>query len=467
MVDRNPLSVCRIGCGLILLIGCTFAVAQEQPELLLPAPGNQPSRTVDSSNLKAANWSSINQPFVPSPPADPKQKVEPKKANEPKAKEEPKEASSNQFAGATEAGTQPGEMFNPTMFGDLIGVFSCRIVTVPGQFTTIPITGTSTTNNNATSTTVFSIPVSGSSGGSGGVPIPPSVQQVVVTTNTITGATTTSVGSISQPVTTKICGIPVVSGGYAGFKVSDNDTPRPVDRFYMSYNYFGDVNRSQMPSFAQGLNLQQQLFGFEKTFLDGDASFGMRLPYIQLNGMSELQNNVVGDLSLRWKFAWINDPQTGNVFSTGMIMSLPTGNAQSILPDGTSSPSAVLFQPWAGFIYNFPRWYTQGFSSLAIPSDSRDPMIFFNSISAGYWLYRDNSPRSRLKAIVPVIELHLNTPLTNRSMDSAIFFQDQFNLTTGIYTMLRRMTIGVAVGTPLVGPKPYNVEAIGNLNFRF
>jgi len=68
---------------------------------------------------------------------------------------------------------------------------------------------------------------------------------------------------------------------------------------------------------------------------------------------------------------------------------------------------------------------------------------------------------------VPVLEFHLNTPLNHRNVNDTIFFQDQFNITTGAYVTFPRMTMGGAVCVPVVGPRPYDLEAIASLNFQF
>lgn len=301
------------------------------------------------------------------------------------------------FAGATEAGTQPRAMFNPNMFGDLIGIASSRNVLL-GQ----------------------------------------------------------------GPTFTTVRGLPV-TGRYNGFKITDNDNPRPVDRIFFNYNGYQDAGRM---AGIPGMQSHQQLIGFERTFLQGDASFGMRLPFIQITGFDQAEAHVVGDLSVHFKFAWINNRDTGNVLSTGFILTTPTGGGTTILSDGTEAPHSWLLQPWGGWVYNLDRLYLQGFHSVVIPTDSRDPTILFNSVAAGFWLYRNNSDRL-LQGIVPVVEMHINTPLNHRSDTDLIFFTDQVNLTGGGYIVFPRMTIGGAVGIPLAGPRPYDVEAIASLNFRF
>src|SRR5262249_42885564 len=157
-----------------------------------------------------------------------------------------------------------------------------------------------------------------------------------------------------------------------------------------------------------------------------DASIGLRLPFIQVNGFADAEAHIIGDLSLILKYAWINDWQTGNVFSTGLVVTLPTGGGTTLLSEGFNAPHSTLFQPWAGFIYNMERAYLQGFSSVVIPTDAHDPTIFFNSLAAGYWLYRDMEARW-LTGVVPVVEMHINTPLNHRADTDPIFFKDQLN----------------------------------------
>jgi hypothetical protein len=303
------------------------------------------------------------------------------------------------LAGGTEAGTQPRPMFNPNVFGDLIGINSTRVVTLGNGATTV----------------------------AHGIPL---------------------------------------AGRYVGFQITDDESPRPVDRVYFKFNGYNSVNQAILPDSIPRMSAQQELIGFEKTFLQGDASIGMRLPFNQLNGFSDAEAHVVGDLSVIFKFAWINDRNTGNVFSSGLILTLPTGGGSAILADGSTAPHSTLFMPWLGYIYNFDRLYLQGFSSVVVPTDSRDPTILFNTLAAGYWLYRNDEDRI-LNGVVPVVEMHLNTPLNHRSPDDLVFFQDQLNLTVGSYFVFPRMTLGGAVGMPLVGPRPYSVEAIATLNFRF
>jgi hypothetical protein len=63
----------------------------------------------------------------------------------------------------------------------------------------------------------------------------------------------------------------------------------------------------------------------------------------------------------------------------------------------------------------------------------------------------------------------LNTPLNHRgSQNDPIGGLDVFDLTSGVTLGLggrAQLTLGLA--TPLTGPKPFDLEAIAQLNWRF
>src|SRR5690606_3525110 len=115
-------------------------------------------------------------------------------------------------------------------------------------------------------------------------------------------------------------------------------------------------------------------------------------------------------------------------------------------------PHSTLLQPWMGYIYNLDGWFSQGFSSIVVPTDDDDVTILFNSVGVGCHLYRN--PRDRwVRALVPVVEVHVNTPLNHRDARGLdVFFRDQVNMTGGMHVVFPRSTLGVAMSSPLVGP---------------
>jgi hypothetical protein len=322
----------------------------------------------------------------------------------------PDTAMQEAFAAAPEAGTEAGASFNPSMFGDLIGVVGRQVVSVPN-----------------------------------GVTLPPGFKRI-----------SGNLAILAAP-------LPVRSA----FKISEQESPRPQNRVYATYHYYDNTDQALRGPGVPASNLHREILGFEYVLGNQrNASIGMRLPFFQLRGNDAIQDSQLGDLNVLLKYAFINDRQTGNVLSTGMVITTPTGPGLQIAGQSTINP--LVLQPWLGFIYNpSPNWYLQGFSSLAVPFDARDVTLFFNSLALGYWLYRDDSPpgvsQGMVTGIVPVAEFHLNTPLTHRGLNSSnpIVFSDSLNFTGGCYIFLRGLRLGAAVGLPLTGPQPYDFEASG------
>jgi hypothetical protein len=352
------------------------------------------------------------------------------------------------FAQASEAGTQPASTFNPNMFGDNLGPYYTRMEST-GFRTTTRIVGFQDRVIGVRDRVVID-PSTGQS---------TTVREPIVVREPIT--VTTSNGGVDRVQ------LPI-PGRYNGIKVQDNESPRPVDRVYYAYNFFYAVNRSLNPDIAR-INAQRQTIGFEKTFLDENASIGIRLPFVRIFGPGSVDSQVIGDLTVLTKFALINDYNTGDVFSIGFNVTAPTGGGGTfILVDGSEAPHSTLLQPWAGYLVNRGNFYTQGFNSVVVPTDSRDPTILFNSLAFGYWMYRNAQDRL-LSGFVPAVEVHVATPLTHRgSSDSQIIgFADQVNLTYGTYFVFPRSTLGIALCSPLAGPRPWQLEAMLNFNFRF
>ena len=66
-----------------------------------------------------------------------------------------------------------------------------------------------------------------------------------------------------------------------GLKISENQSPAPQDRVFYTFNFFAEVNQHLNQKFeasVDGLRVYREVLGFEKTFHDGDGSFGVRLP---------------------------------------------------------------------------------------------------------------------------------------------------------------------------------------------
>ncbi len=242
------------------------------------------------------------------------------------------------------------------------------------------------------------------------------------------------------------------------FKIAENESPRPQDRVFFTYNYFNDVRLGPEPTTSDiHIDVHREVIGFEKTFLGGDVSVGLRLPFSTVNqtffGDSTSETNF-GDLSVITKYAFYNNRETGNLISAGLSLTLPTETG-----DPESRP--VIFQPFIGGVYNWQNFYLHGFTSIIVPTDSNDSTFLFNDIGAGYFLYR-NRGSSLIKSIAPTLEVHINTPLNNGNQNST-----WVNLTPGIHLQIGQTWITLGAAVPVAGPRPFKIEGIAQLNFRF
>jgi hypothetical protein len=339
-------------------------------------------------------------------------------------------------------GGQPAQGYNNGFNGDFSGIFYSQVVTTT---TTVPQVVGFTQRVVGTTQTVTVDPTTGA--------------RVVTNTPIIVSDPVVVPGTVTH---TQVIRAPV-AGRYQGVMITDNDNPRPVDRVYFGYNFLSDLGASL--NGGAGTDLQRQHVGFEKTFLDGDASFGMRLPFVEQYGQG-ISSRDVGDLTLVFKYAVYNDRQTGDLVSGGLLLTTPTGGGGVILADGSGTPHSWLFQPWGGFVKTLDRLYVMGVSNLIAPSDGRDPLLWGNSLAAGYWLYRSDSDRL-LTGVIPTIEFHSRTPLNHRNPDDLVFVQDQMNITAGVHFRSPRAILSPAVCVPVMGPRPWSIEAMCFANWTF
>ena len=221
---------------------------------------------------------------------------------------------------------------------------------------------------------------------------------------------------------------------YNGLKLADGDSPRPADRAYYNFNRYSDAAGAVNPPGLPELRLTRQIVGVETTLGD-NASLGLRLPFLHLDGDPASELREVGDLTVTGKYALYNDRSTGDVFSLGLSVTLPPGRRRpSVLADGTPAAGGLL-PAWAGGAWSYgdtlSRAWRGGFAGRSdLPGgllrQCRRRVLGVSERS-------DAGPQDR-----PVAELHFNMPITNRREDSQITFNDQVNLTTGVYFQLRR-----------------------------
>ena len=279
-----------------------------------------------------------------------------------------------------------------------------------------------------------------------------------------------------------------VAGG-GPFKIADNESPLPQDRVFFTYNFYDNVHgptqgsdRSTIVSqtvklrgqdfdadiFIPGVatprgDLHRETIGFEKTFLDGSFSLGMRVPFFQQTGASELSDSDLGNMTFIVKYAPYLDRQAGSGISTGLAVTVPTGPAVQTTHGDLHS---TYLQPFLGYQMAMDRLLVFGFFSVAVPSEAEDVTLMFNDVGVGYRMFEGRG--GMVTGIVPALEAHVTTPLNHRAVTDSVQGIDLVVLTGGVHVGLgERSMLTLGVATPVSGPRLFDVEAIVQFNLRF
>ncbi|MFO0888049.1 MAG: hypothetical protein U0790_02765 [Isosphaeraceae bacterium] len=261
-----------------------------------------------------------------------------------------------------------------------------------------------------------------------------------------------------------------------GFKIADNQYPRPVDRVWVNFNYYDDVNggiNEVLRAPIKGMQVYREVFGLEKTILDQQASIGFRLPLQTLTIMSDFPglggtHTSTGNFSSFFKYAIYDDGP--NFLSVGLDLTFPTGPKTFAGYPTILGINAMEIQPFVGYIFQRGRVYVQGFNSIMVPLDQRLATMYYCDIGLGYYVYRSRDPRSLLSFLVPTFETHLNQPLNwaglqPRYIGSTPTVVDlTFALNVGL---ANRAVLSAAYVRPVTGPMPFGGEFALMLNVPF
>jgi hypothetical protein len=295
---------------------------------------------------------------------------------------------------------------------------------------------------------------------------------------------------------------------FGAFKVAENESPIPRDRVFAYYNHYTGVlgvvegstlSTATLPPDTAGnsfpaltytgntirFDVYREVIGFEKTFFDGQASVELRVPFFQTGGIpvsttgvstapdgsgdtfnAPINSNLdaesnVGDMTVVLKYAPYLNRDTGNAVAVGLAVTIPTGPT---IPTANGNANCWLFQPYVGFLYNFgTNWYAEGYSSVAIPTNSNTDLLLFEDIGVGYWLYQGNS---FLTGIVPTVEFHAN--IAPNDKECIGYNTNELDITAGVHAIFNRRAILTLAGSiPVSGPLPYTFEGIIQLNYMF
>jgi hypothetical protein len=240
------------------------------------------------------------------------------------------------------------------------------------------------------------------------------------------------------------------AGGSRRVKISENDSPIPVDRVFFNYNHFHNVFQlSEQLTFPPGLPptirqvpIDRYTVGVEKTMAEGQYSVELRLPF---NGTFDEQLQTVGvdggnigNLALVFKSLIYSDEEAA--VGAGLGVDTPTGS-DSIGRIGQTNirfnNQSLHLLPYIGFLVapGDPTWgwndgvFLSGFAQIDIATDGNsvnllppggtgarslgkfnEQNLAFLDLGLGYWLFR-NPYAERLTGLAVVSELHYTTSL--------------------------------------------------------
>lgn len=255
------------------------------------------------------------------------------------------------------------------------------------------------------------------------------------------------------------------------FKISENMSPRPQDRVFYNFNYYDNLNatlnkRFQVP--ITSIKGYRNVWGFEKTFNDGNGSFGIRVPLNTVTANSTSPSiktptsTAMGDMTIFGKYILEQNKKTGSLVSVGLAITPRTGPGRFAGAPYLFGLNTTYVQPYIGFIWNKGRFYLQGFSAFDFAVSTNDVSLMYNDIGMGYFIYRSKDNQSFLTALAPTFELHVNSPLNHRDVFNRLDFAgtpDVVNLTYGLNCEFRRQSIlTFAVVTPVSSPRPFDIE---------
>ena len=271
-------------------------------------------------------------------------------------------------------------------------------------------------------------------------------------------------------------------GGDRIFKIVENMSAFPTDRVFFNYHAFTNAVTSAN---NQELDLYRYVLGIEKTVLDGNVSFEIRVPFATgLNANQDIspvanpdsnQGTEFGNIAFAIKALLIR--RRNMSISAGMGLSTPTGQDSKLL-QGTSlfatfKNEAFFFQPFMAMLYEpNQRTWVQFVSQASIAANGnsfilnggesgvvQDQSLLFLTTSVGSWIYRTNDSAQLIRGVAPILELHYSTTMQDtdeftsnqgkrvRNLSNRM---DVLNMTGGIRTQLGSQSfLTISASVPL------------------
>lgn len=286
-------------------------------------------------------------------------------------------------------------------------------------------------------------------------------------------------------------------GGFSRYtRISQNTSPIPMDRVFTNYNYLNSV--------LNGTGTSQFMVGFERTFLDGNASVQVNIPLSStLSSTQRLDNGAsatdaeLGNISVWFKYlAYKSD---NLALSAGLGVNTPTADDVVVYSTLNSTTpllrvrnESVMLNPFVGAVYRASDcFFVQNFTQVDIDTNGnpvavggsnigrlRSATLFSTGFGAGYVVYQNDDSCSMISRIVPMTEIHytsdLGTGSTFTSAAGTVTSRtnniDVLNLTAGTNISFGpNANLNVGVGVPVSGntDRQYNWQCFAQLNILF
>lgn len=221
-------------------------------------------------------------------------------------------------------------------------------------------------------------------------------------------------------------------------KIAENNSPIPRDRVFFNYSGFKNV-----PLTNRGVSVRRFTLGFEKTFLDQQASIEVRVPVastlssqMRLSEGFDSSHGELGDVMVALKLLMLTVRSTA--FTAGLALTFPTGDDTQVFL--TDSWEFVRIQnetfhvmPYVGYtnIARNNRLFFSSFVQLDVDVNGnelltnfdntqlrgvgrmQDPILLYADASLGYWLLQPSRRAGCfLQGIAPIVEAHYNSNLS-------------------------------------------------------
>ena len=276
------------------------------------------------------------------------------------------------------------------------------------------------------------------------------------------------------------------AGGSRRVKIAENNKAMPTDRLIFSYNHFENAlqfssNTLGNPGAAvrQTSPIDRCTIGIEKTFLDGEYSCEVRMPFVsQFDFQTPAivgNGGQIGNLAVILKKLLVEDEDFAVV--VGMGIDIPTGS-DFLLDDVGSNPAqptrfnfhndSLHLLPYTGFLFagDDRPYFINGFMQVDVATAGNrieagrvngpsrilgtfnEQNLLFLDLGTGYWLHRDDTGTNPLTSLATLLEFHYTTSLQDTDVVNATVFGrpinyrnnfnrfDIVNITTGVQARL-------------------------------